>query len=77
MEDLQESLLAAIEEAPASMRALAREAGIPHSTLVRIRQGRLGVTPAVARAVADALQEWSTVCTEGSDGLKRALSQVE
>ena len=58
-EELTATVIAAIEAAPCSPRALAREAGVPHSTLSRIKSGERGATVAVAIAVADALERWA------------------
>ena len=52
----------ALSEAPCSTRALAKEAGVPHSTLVRIGDGSRDTTPAVAAAVARALRSWGKRC---------------
>jgi transcriptional regulator with XRE-family HTH domain len=75
MSHLEEALLQALERAPGSLRAIAREAGVPHSTLVRIKQGERGVTPEVAKAVADALRRWSGRCGSAEGLLRDALSQ--
>ena len=56
MNSLTEAVRRALAEAPASVRALAKEAGIPHSTLVRIKQGQLGASVAVASALLKALE---------------------
>ena len=50
----------ALRGAPCSLRALAKEAGVPHSTLVRIRGGTRNASPEVADAVTKALQRWAT-----------------
>jgi hypothetical protein len=52
----------ALRQAPCSVRALAREAGVPHSTLVRIQGGALNASPAVAGAIAQALLAWGQRC---------------
>jgi len=52
----------ALREAPCSTRALAKEAGVPHSTLVRIAAGTRNATPAVAEALARALRAWGKRC---------------
>jgi hypothetical protein len=48
----------ALRGAPCTTRALAVEADVPHSTLVRIAAGTRNATPAVALAVARALESW-------------------
>ena len=52
----------ALDEAPCSTRALAVQAGVPHSTLVRIAAGERNATPAVAVALARALRAWGETC---------------
>ena len=61
---LTQAVARAIRGAPCSVRALARAAGVPDSTLVRIVAGERAATPAVAAAVARALDQWSTRCGE-------------
>ena len=70
---LNAALIEALERSPASIRALSREAGLPHSSLVRARQGLIRVTPTVARAVAEALEGWSGRCAEGANRIRTAL----
>ena len=65
----------AIEAVPCSIRALAREAGVPQSTLVRIQSGKREATLAVAQAIAGALSVWSKTCTKAADSLVRAISK--
>jgi hypothetical protein len=72
-DQLTQAVRQAIEEAPASLRALARAAGVPDSTLVRIRKGERRATPAVATAVAASLERWSTRCGE----LARQIQDLE
>ena len=55
---VRNALLEALEAAPCSLRALAREAGVSHTALRRIRSGDLGATPAVASKVAAALEKY-------------------
>ena len=75
MENLQEAVRRALADAPGSLRALAREAGVPHSTLVRIRQGDRAPTRDVAEALAGALERWSGSCADAADTLRQSLSQ--
>ncbi len=74
---LTEIVARAVEDAPCSLRALAREAGVPHSTLIRIVNGERDATPAVARAVAEALRRWSDQCAASAAGIERRLRQVK
>ncbi len=52
----------AIQRAPCSMRALAREAGVSHTILAAIVSGRERATPRVAQQVARALERWGARC---------------
>lgn len=63
----------ALRAAPCSLRALAREARVVHTTLAEIDRGELGASPAVARAVAKALLRWGTRCQKAAKGLEAAL----
>jgi hypothetical protein len=63
----------AVRDAPCTIRALARSAAIPASTLVRIAAGERAATPAVADAIARALDGWSAAC----DKLARRIRAAE
>ena len=69
---LTDAVKRAIERAPCSVATLARTAGVPQSTLARIHAGERNATPAVARAVARALDQWSVTCARLADGVRRA-----
>jgi len=71
---LTRAVLAALEAAPCTLRALAREADLSHTVLVHIRAGKRAVTPALARRVAVALAGWGTRCQKSSDRITRAVS---
>lgn len=62
----------AIAGAPWSVAALARAAGVPQSTLARIKAGERAATPAVARAVASALEDWGARCARGLADIRQA-----
>ena len=70
---LTEAVTRAVRGAPCSVRALARAASVPDSTLVRIVAGERTATPAVAAAVARALDQWSARCGQ----LARAVRQAQ
>ncbi len=57
---------------PGTIRALARESGIDHSVLVKVRAGKLNLSPAAAAAVIKALRKWSRDC----DRLAEKLAEV-
>jgi hypothetical protein len=71
------ALRKALELAPGSLRALAREADVPVSTLIRARKGEIGLTPRVASAVALALRRWSGRCANAAEQLEAAVKQAE
>lgn len=48
-----------LEETPGSIRALAREAGVSHVLLTKIRDGERRLTPGTREALAAALERWS------------------
>jgi transcriptional regulator with XRE-family HTH domain len=75
MPTLQEVVRFALAEVPGSLRAIAREAGVPHSTLVRIRQGDRDATREVAEALADALGRWAADCRSAELSLREFLTQ--
>lgn len=62
----------AVQHAPCSVRALARAAGVPDSTLVRIAAGERAATPAVAAAVARALEAWGAQCERHAAAIRKA-----
>lgn len=73
MSELSEAVKAAVELAPGSLRALARAADVPHSTLVHIVHGKREATPELARKVATALEAWSATCGETADRIRQSL----
>lgn len=77
MERLASALVRALEEAPLSLRAIAREAGLSHSTLVLIAKGKMKPTPKVARAVSVALLQLGGRCVAAADRIERELRQAE
>ena len=75
MNNIANALLEAIDSSPCSERALAHEAGIDHSLLVRIRQGTRGATPEVAGKVAAALEGWGDRCHSAARSLREELDR--
>lgn len=59
-----------LEEAPGSIRELAREAGVSHVLLLGIRDGRRRLTPETRDAVAGALRGWAGRLEELADELE-------
>lgn len=74
-EELAETVQAILDRVPGSDRELALEAGVPQSTVSRIRTGERGCSPTVARALADALASWSEDCAGAEADLRRALER--
>ena len=66
----------AIELAPCSVRALAKQAGVPHVTLVWIRQGKRKATAAVAGKVGAALRKWGNKCFRAADVIAREQDRI-
>ena len=71
-DSLTEAVNRAIQNAPCSVRALARAAGVPDSTLVRIVAGERAATPAVAAAVVRALEKWGAQCERYAAAIRKA-----
>jgi len=69
---LTDAVTRAVRDAPCSVRALARAADVPASTLVRIIARERAATPAVAAAVARALEQWGTNCGQLAQGIRQA-----
>jgi hypothetical protein len=61
---------------PATVRALAREAGVPHSTLIRVASGQLGASASVVERVAVAIETWQRSCAVSAAELRRALERA-
>ena len=74
---LSETVADAVRAAPCSLRALARAADVPDSTLVRIVSGERAATPAVAAAIATALFEWSRTCGKLGTRIRQALPRIQ
>jgi plasmid maintenance system antidote protein VapI len=69
---LTDAVTRAVRGVPCSVRALAEAANVPASTLVRIVAGERAATPAVAAAVARALDQWSARCGQLASSIRKA-----
>ena len=69
---LTDAVRRALKLAPCSLRALAREAKVPHVTLVLVRSAKRQATPAVAAALSAALDAWAARCHDAAKGLRKA-----
>jgi hypothetical protein len=72
MDPLSAAVAQALQQAPCSVRALAREAGVPHSSLVRIQAGQLRATTELAEAVAKGLRRWGDRCDRLAGAIEKA-----
>lgn len=61
---------AVLRDSPASVRALARAAGVPYATLARILRGELGASPAVVQALGKVLRRWGRRYLRAADRLR-------
>ncbi len=59
-----------LKHAPGSVRALAAQAGVQHSTLVRVRAGSHPLSPAANKKIQRALRSWGATCYELADILE-------
>lgn len=66
---------AAIAAAPCRLTALARAAGLSHTTLVKIRRGTLLASPVIARKLARVLEHWGATCQRAGERLRRATRE--
>ncbi len=55
---------------PGSIRRLAADSGVPHSVIIRIRDGRDTLSPAANRKLRTALRSWGKTCYELADTLE-------
>ena len=76
MDALSRAVARALADAPSSLRALARAAGVSHVTLLQVRQGTLPASPTVAAKVARALTGWGTKCQRAASRITRTLGDT-
>ena len=72
MESQREAIRQILQQAPGSIRELAREAELTHAALIQVRDGKTTLTPESVRKVAGALRRWSATCAELADRLETA-----
>jgi transcriptional regulator with XRE-family HTH domain len=75
IDDHTEAVKRALDASPCSDRALALEAGVPPSTISRIRRGERAATIDVATRIADALGRWAAGCRKAEEVLRQALEK--
>jgi 4'-phosphopantetheinyl transferase len=67
----------AVANAPGTLRALAREAGVSHTTLVRVGAGEIEASPALAQRLATVLERWGEVCKLYGFRVRQELYRAE
>ncbi len=72
MTSLWAAVRKALSAAPVSVSAVAVRAGVSQSLLARIRSGDRAATPAVADAVARALETLGARCTRAARQIRQA-----
>ena len=72
-EALDTAVRRAIERAPASIRALAREAGVSNVMLQGIVSGRERASSRIALRVARVLERWAKLCGTEAASVRRAV----
>ena len=73
MERVRAVLRLVLDQAPGSMRELARASGLSHAALYQFRYGKTNLRPESVHRVAGALRTWSRTCGEFADELEQAL----
>jgi len=61
-----------LEDMPGSIRALSRESGVDHATLLKVRDGELGLSQEAAESIISALRRWGKTCNRLADQLETA-----
>ena len=74
--NLNDRLREAVEQAPGSVRSLARAAGISPAILRHVSSGLRAATPDVADSVAAALEQWGVRCVKLAAKVRKAARQV-
>lgn len=72
MEETEAALRKVLDLNPASLRALAREAGVSPKLIRMLRDGERRLTPEVRGALADALRRWEGHLGEAVEALEAA-----
>ena len=74
MANLTDAVRLALDAVPfASLREVARAAGVSHVLLVKIRHGELSATPEVAARLAVVFEGWARASRDAARGVRRAL----
>ena len=62
---------------PGSIRALARESGVDHSVLIKVRDGELGLSDDAAQRLVKALRRQGKLSRRNADTLDRLADELE
>ncbi len=62
---------------PGSIRALSRESGVDHAILIKVRDGKLGLSDDAARRLVKALRRQSKRSRRDADTLDRLADELE
>ena len=71
----QQAISAALASYPGTLRALAREAELDHSLLVRIRSGERTATAETVQGLLKAFAKCRARCEEAEEALRATLKQ--
>lgn len=76
MANSRDVLRRALAQAPCSVRALAREAGLSPALLAMIASGERRLTPEAAEGLAAALDAWGERCVEAAALLRKYSAEA-
>ena len=71
---LTKAVRKALTEAPVSLREIGRRSGVSTAQIARLAAGERNATPAIATAIAKALDTLSADCAAGAARIHRALT---
>ena len=77
MDNLRAVIKEVLQRAPGSTRELARQAGLSHTALQRVRDGQMSLSPERLDALADALGRWSVDCSELAELVREVARSLE
>ena len=73
MSEPEQTLQIVMDTTPGSLRELAREAGVSHSLVSQIQNGKRNATTQTLDALAAALERWSYQCQVGAKRLQKKM----
>ena len=66
-----------LREIPGSIRALSRESGVDHATLLKIRAGELGLSDDAAKKLVAGLRQWGKKLRTSAEKCDRLARELE